>query len=105
MEKGGEPLKSDDKPNFYQYVFGRALTLKDVEGDRYNHHFWVEDIDVTLALAQQYIDEYGGWKILLPKTLIAYGFIAALAVDTDNNQTDTPDLIFIDQDPTQANNL
>lgn len=96
-----EPLMPDDKPNFYEIVFGRALTPEEVEEDRYNHHFLVKDIDSTLDRAQRYIDEHGGWKIMLPKTPISYGFIAAIAVEPDN-PSQIPDIIFIDEDPARA---
>ncbi|HEX5448190.1 MAG TPA: hypothetical protein VFW90_03275 [Candidatus Saccharimonadales bacterium] len=95
MNRGPENQNPSDKPNFFEFVFGEPLTQEQLDEDRINRHFAVENMDSVLERAQQYIDEYGDWEIILPKTVISYGFIAAVAtVMTGDNP---PELVFIDQ--------
>lgn len=64
MEQSGDNTElSDDQPNFYNDVLGKALSEEQLFSERSNH-FWVTDLDYRLQLARNFMDRYGGVKIL-----------------------------------------
>ena len=95
------PEFAADPPNFYEFVFAVALTPEQVEADQH-HRFAVDDIDATLEKVQRYIDQHGCWEIILPKTALTSGFVAAVATSGEQVHGQPSDVIFIDEKAAQT---